>query len=68
PRRHPTCRTLSARLAIVPGWDEDEPMQESLPNFPGAQMQIIIPEKMADAAKTTPTLGNINARATRERR
>lgn len=61
-------RSGTARLAIVPSWDEDDAMQESLPNFPGAQMQIIIPEKMADAAKAVPMLGSTSARTTRERR
>ncbi|MEP6832269.1 MAG: ATP-binding protein [Gemmatimonas sp.] len=46
-------RSGTARLAIVPGWDEDEPMQETLPYFPGSQMQIIIPEKVADNASAT---------------
>ena len=46
-------RSGSARLAIVPSWDEDEPMQEALPYFPGSQMQIIIPEKTNDNASAT---------------
>lgn len=41
-------RSGNARLAIVPSWDEDEPMQDALPYFPGSQMQIIIPEKTHD--------------------
>jgi anti-sigma regulatory factor (Ser/Thr protein kinase) len=40
-------RSGSARIAIVPGWDDDVPLQEKLPPFPGAQMQITIPEKVA---------------------
>jgi hypothetical protein len=58
-------RSGTARLAIVPTWDEDEPMQENLPFFPGAQMQIVIPEKIADTPKA-PTLSSLNGR-TRER-
>lgn len=42
-------RSGTARIAISPEWDEDEPMRESLPFFPGAQMQIIIPERIGDA-------------------
>ena len=61
-------RSGTARLAIVPAWDEDEPMQDALPNFPGAQMQIVIPEKVPDATKAAPTLGNTSSRTTRERR
>src|ERR671924_383137 len=36
-------RSGTARLAIVPPWDEDVPLSENLPYFPGAQVQIIIP-------------------------
>ena len=36
-------RSGTARLSIVPPWDEDVPMSEHLPHFPGAQVQIIIP-------------------------
>jgi anti-sigma regulatory factor (Ser/Thr protein kinase) len=36
-------RSGTARLAIVPAWDEDVPLSEQLPFFPGAQVQIIIP-------------------------
>ena len=38
-------RSGTARIAIVPGWDEDVPLAEKLPPFPGAQMQITIPER-----------------------
>ena len=40
-------RSGTARIAIVPSWDEDVPLAEKLPPFPGAQMQITIPERMA---------------------
>ncbi|MFI5235200.1 MAG: ATP-binding protein [Gemmatimonadales bacterium] len=36
-------RSGTARLAIVPAWDEDVPLREHLPPFPGAQVQIVIP-------------------------
>ena len=36
-------RSGTARLAIVPPWDEDVPLTDHLPFFPGAQVQIIIP-------------------------
>jgi anti-sigma regulatory factor (Ser/Thr protein kinase) len=42
-------RSGTARLAIVPPWDEDVPLTEHLPFFPGAQVQIIIPAQDADA-------------------
>ena len=39
-------RSGTARIALVPSWDEDVPLTEKLPAFPGAQMQITIPERM----------------------
>ena len=40
-------RSGTARIAIVPTWDEDVPLAEKLPPFVGAQMQITIPERVA---------------------
>jgi anti-sigma regulatory factor (Ser/Thr protein kinase) len=40
-------RSGTARIAIVPSWDEDVPLQEGLPPFPGAQIQVTIPERIA---------------------
>lgn len=40
-------RSGSARIAIVPTWDDDVPLTEGLPHFPGAQMEITIPERVA---------------------
>jgi len=42
-------RSGTARIAVVPEWDQDEPMKEGLAPFPGAQVQITIPERMQDA-------------------
>jgi anti-sigma regulatory factor (Ser/Thr protein kinase) len=42
-------RSGTARIAIVPAWDEDEVMRENLAPFPGAQVQITIPERLPDA-------------------
>ncbi|MEO7103803.1 MAG: hypothetical protein ABI311_10530, partial [Gemmatimonadaceae bacterium] len=39
-------RSGTARLAIVPTWDEDVPLQKDLPAFPGSQVQITIPERV----------------------
>lgn len=39
-------RSGTARIAIVPSWDDDVPLEEGLPRFPGAQMQITIPERV----------------------
>ncbi|MBA3341826.1 MAG: sensor histidine kinase [Gemmatimonadaceae bacterium] len=38
-------RSGTARIAVIPVWDEDVPLQENLPHFPGAQVQLTIPEK-----------------------
>ena len=36
-------RSGTGRIAIVPSWDDDAPLTESLPPFPGSQMLLIIP-------------------------
>jgi anti-sigma regulatory factor (Ser/Thr protein kinase) len=41
-------RSGSARIAIVPSWDDDVPLDKQLPAFAGAQMQITIPERIAE--------------------
>ncbi len=38
-------RSGTARIALVPSWDDDVPLKEGLPDFPGAQVLIIIPEQ-----------------------
>jgi anti-sigma regulatory factor (Ser/Thr protein kinase) len=40
-------RSGTARLAIVPAWDDDPPLAEGLPFFPGSQVQIVIPAQGA---------------------
>jgi len=40
-------RSGTSRIAIVPDWDEDVPLEENLPRFPGAQIQVTIPERVA---------------------
>ncbi|HEY9227292.1 MAG TPA: ATP-binding protein [Gemmatimonadaceae bacterium] len=40
-------RSGTARISIVPNWDEDVPMAEGLAPFRGAQVQVIIPEAVA---------------------
>ncbi len=42
-------RSGTARLSIVPAWDEDVPLSDHLPFFPGAQVQITIPAQSAEA-------------------
>lgn len=42
-------RSGTARIAIVPAWDDDVPMQEELPPFPGAQVLLIVPEQESAA-------------------
>jgi anti-sigma regulatory factor (Ser/Thr protein kinase) len=36
-------RSGTARIGIIPAWDDDKPLAEHLAPFPGAQVQIIIP-------------------------
>jgi anti-sigma regulatory factor (Ser/Thr protein kinase) len=38
-------RSGTARLSIVPSWDPDDPIEDRLPPFPGAQVLVIIPGK-----------------------
>ena len=40
-------RSGTARIAMVPDWDDDVPLTERLADFPGAQVQITIPERVA---------------------
>jgi anti-sigma regulatory factor (Ser/Thr protein kinase) len=40
-----TIRSGTARIAIVPTWDDDPAEEDRLPYFPGAQVQIVIPAK-----------------------
>ncbi len=42
-------RSGTARLAVVPDWDDDAGLAEHLPFFPGSQVQITIPAQEADA-------------------
>jgi len=42
-------RSGSARLSILPVWDDDVPLQDGLPYFPGSQVQIVIPQQDAGA-------------------
>lgn len=38
-----TIRSGTARGAIVPDWDDDVPLADHLPYFPGSQVQLVIP-------------------------
>ncbi|HEY4130745.1 MAG TPA: ATP-binding protein [Gemmatimonadaceae bacterium] len=37
-------RSGTARISIVPSWDDEPPLAEGLPEFQGSQVQVIIPE------------------------
>ena len=39
-------RSGTAEIAIVPEWADGEPLTENMPFFPGAQVQITIPERI----------------------
>ena len=45
-------RSGTARIAIVPHWDDDVPLAEHLPPFPGAQVQVTIPERSTEPASS----------------
>jgi len=40
-------RSGTARISIVPSWDDDPPLVENLAPFPGSQVQVIIPEAVS---------------------
>lgn len=42
-------RSGTARISIVPPWDDDVPLDEGLAPFPGAQVQVILPEAQGRA-------------------
>jgi anti-sigma regulatory factor (Ser/Thr protein kinase) len=44
-------RSGTARISIVPDWDDDVPLAEQLAPFPGAQVQVIIPEAVTEAER-----------------
>jgi anti-sigma regulatory factor (Ser/Thr protein kinase) len=41
-------RSGTARIAIVPTWDDEKPLTEGLPAFPGSQVLMIIPAQQAE--------------------
>jgi anti-sigma regulatory factor (Ser/Thr protein kinase) len=43
-------RSGTARIAIVPRWDEDVALRDGLPPFPGSQVSIIVPEQGSAAS------------------
>ena len=47
-------RSGTARIAIVPSWDDDPPLAEHLTPFPGAQLQVIIPEAATSTGGGSP--------------
>ena len=44
-------RSGTARISIVPAWDDDVPLAEGLTPFAGAQVQVIIPEAVGGAER-----------------
>jgi anti-sigma regulatory factor (Ser/Thr protein kinase) len=43
-------RSGTARIAIVPDWEKDEePLRDGLARFPGAQLQLVVPEVEREA-------------------
>ena len=62
-----TVRSGTARIAIIPDWDEDTPRQDSLPWFPGAQMQVIVPERLESDRPETSRSDRSHAEGRRTR-
>jgi anti-sigma regulatory factor (Ser/Thr protein kinase) len=54
-------RSGSARIALVPEWDDDVALRENLAPFPGAQVQITIPAANP-AAPPSPARGSATQR------
>jgi hypothetical protein len=44
-------RSGTARISIVPNWDDDPPLAEGLAPFQGSQVQVIIPESVSGTDK-----------------
>ena len=44
-------RSGTARIAIVPSWDDDVQLQEKLAPFPGSQVQVTIPERVSGGSR-----------------
>jgi anti-sigma regulatory factor (Ser/Thr protein kinase) len=44
-------RSGTARISIVPSWDDDPPLVEGLAPFQGSQVQVIIPESVSGTDK-----------------
>jgi anti-sigma regulatory factor (Ser/Thr protein kinase) len=43
-------RSGTARIAVVPEWDDDVPLTDALPSFPGSQVLMIIPAQREGSA------------------
>jgi hypothetical protein len=44
-----TARSGTARISMVPSWDESEPMVTGLPEYPGSLLSLVLPEPVSDA-------------------
>jgi hypothetical protein len=44
-------RSGTAKIAILPNWDDDVPLTEKLAPFPGSQIQVTIPERVSGAPR-----------------
>jgi anti-sigma regulatory factor (Ser/Thr protein kinase) len=40
-------RSGTAKIALIPEWDEDVPLEENLSPFPGAQVQVTLAERVS---------------------
>ncbi len=47
-----TIRSGTARIAAVPDWEKRDPVASDLPEFPGAQIQVVLPAYASDEGTT----------------
>lgn len=47
-----TMRSGAARIAAVPSWEDTEPVATGLPAFPGAQIQVVLPQYVPNGKPT----------------
>ncbi len=46
-----TIRSGTACIGVIPTWDDGVPLQEHMPQFPGAQLRVIIPGNIVGPTK-----------------
>lgn len=47
-------RSGTAEIADIPDWDDTPPLEENLPPFPGAQICIVLPQRVEEESAAPP--------------